>query len=469
MCDRSYACHANSPAIQGWFTDPTAHWRWARYCGIDRQFDCGESEEDEPDIPKPTDPRGPPRTPSSLPVFHYTDVYDLPRFLYTGVIDIWPHHDQPQHAWVAWFSTNPLWERSSAVALGRAETVGACGRDRNSYLDGAARIRVRPEAAPYEWARFFSWCGYDDYWLEKWGRNERETNGSNPSEWYVSPSPVLASDWMAVEVWDAKRWQWISITESDDRQLCDLIPLLPRHLVPDDIKTGATWAMTDGSPVSLRNIPAALRLAGLPISPPYGDGGEFDRIMERFTLVREAWKECCKLADLGIQLIPLDPEGRVIRASGCRQPSADREQVTSWWLGKYHGAACGMLLPETHFALRGDDRVLDCCGAWGGVLPRTTRIREVVVNRDKGGHSPRITNRSILLFRSYPALSVPGEPIQLTGDHGVEYVPPGAVCPCLGFYARGNLTHQFHLESCGEIAKAPPWLLALVRRVGRRA
>lgn len=92
----------------------------------------------------------------SGPVYHYTDVYDLARFLYAGTIDVWPDLDWPQRAWVAWFSKNPFWERGCALAFGRMHSVegNANGVGRKfEYLTDAARIQIRADAAPYRWDR----------------------------------------------------------------------------------------------------------------------------------------------------------------------------------------------------------------------------------------------------------------------------------------------------------------------------
>jgi hypothetical protein len=106
-----------------------------------------------------------------------------------------------------WFSTHRVWEPTASkarrtqdgrlVRLTREETMALGG--------GLVRIGVAPETAPHDWQAYRRLSGVDPRVASGLAKAAR-AQGADPRQWYVSFEAVPASQWIAVEIWEAGGW-----------------------------------------------------------------------------------------------------------------------------------------------------------------------------------------------------------------------------------------------------------------------
>ena len=461
--DTTYHCHVNSPAVQGWLRDERLFDAWMG------EFDWAAHEDEAPDygdfLPTPEQFAELPKATPPARLFHYTDIYDLPRFLDSRVIDVYAENQfWPQRTWVASCSSNPLLERGCAVYSIRGQgsfNGDSHGSGRYSALKDAVRIEVRPEAAPYAYNDYLNWCAMPYHIIDSL-EERRSFKFGNPREWYCSPSPIPASEWLGIEVWDMDQLRWIPLLESTDLQILELAPSLPAHLLPPGFAPQPAHELryqADVRPNKLLNIPAALRRSGFPVEPPYGDRDDFENLMTGFVLSRELWLGLSRMAAMGFKFLPLDMAGRSMLPGGAL-PSSDLCDIRRWFLDDEFENVCGIVLsagstPVFGVRVNADPHRLVADLSF---LPLPPTIQFI---ESKFGESPDAfrLHHEVHLFSAPPGLLIPWGRHEFPGGHVIEVIPPGSIYAACG----EHLTHSTGNPFGEAIAKAPPWLLALVR------
>lgn len=139
-------------------------------------------------------------------LWHYTVVSYLPAITASGEI-------HPATALVStgvktavWCSTNPAWEETANKMVGSASGVRCLDRLGTHEYFGLARISVRSEAAPHSWADYQRLSGEDRAGCRRLERAARKMGGW-PAQWRCSFEPIVAKDWLGIEVWDGEKWE----------------------------------------------------------------------------------------------------------------------------------------------------------------------------------------------------------------------------------------------------------------------
>lgn len=454
----TYFCHLNSPAVQGWLRDERFFDSWMG------EFNWAAHEYEAPDygdfLPTPEQFAELPKATPPARIFHYTDLLDLPRFLDSRVIDIYAENQfWPQRTWVASCSSNLLLERGCAVYSIRGP--GSFGGDshgsgRYSSLANAVRIEVRPEAAPYSYVDFLNWCAMPCHIIDSLEERSSFKFG-NPREWYCSPAPIPASEWLGIEVWDMDQLRWIPLAQSTDLQILELVLYLPADMLPPGFAPQPAHALryqADARPNKLLNIPAALHQAGFPVEPPYGDRDDFESIMTGFVLSRELWLGLSRMAAMGFKFMPLDKAGQS-KLPGGALPSSDLCDIRRWFLDEQLENVCGIVLSAGStpvFGLRVNaDQFSMTLDLRLPPLPPTIHFSE--------SKREFLCRHDVHLFSAPQGLLIPWGRHEFQGGHVIEVIPPGSIYAACG----QHLTHSTSNPYGKSIAKAPPWLLALVR------
>ncbi len=141
-------------------------------------------------------------------LWHYTTDEKLPLTLQSKEIKLADVPFSTGERPAAWFSTNPIWEATcnkgwqskttgEIRTLTKEETANKC--------KGLVRIKVKPDAAPYDFERFKRKSKISKA-LAKGLEIRAYQLDSNPKQWRVSFKPVPQSEWLGVEVWDGVKW-----------------------------------------------------------------------------------------------------------------------------------------------------------------------------------------------------------------------------------------------------------------------
>ena len=150
-------------------------------------------------------------------LWHYTAEHRIGDILRCGYVDVARLHILPPERAIAWFSTDQYWERT----VRKAEPYGSMEEMLRAEVK-LYRIGVLPEAAPLNWTAIRKQSGMSAQIANRLAAAARKW-GANPLDWYGSFSPVLESQWQAIEVFK-NGWEKLTITEiqrRSTRQLAD--------------------------------------------------------------------------------------------------------------------------------------------------------------------------------------------------------------------------------------------------------
>jgi hypothetical protein len=310
---------------------------------------------DKYDEPPPRAELPAPDGPLADRLWHYTSVQALPGCLRGQQIDVFPEDDVPRIAWVAWFSSLHTFERTCVAALhcladGDMDSIGSEVDDafgEPGAVTEAIRIEVSPSDAPYIWAQYWSWAGFMNFRFFGFAESMDAIEPGLPSCWFVSPYPVPARRWIAVEFWDPDRLCWLPIQESGDRMLQDMLPLLPEHLRRSERVDGGENQPTITStsryhPLNLVGPSFGLSRAD---RPPVPDPLHWDcenHVAEAIK-VRRSWLDADRLARNGVAVVPLVKHGTDLHVAHS-SPTQDSDAIDRLWLHECPAAPHGIAL-----------------------------------------------------------------------------------------------------------------------------
>ncbi len=138
--------------------------------------------------------------------YHYTSLRALKSILRDGHIRTsrW-HMDGHLVCNVAWTSKAPIWEPTAkATSLINNHWEFAVDDLLAGDTPPIARIEVDPGRLQ-AWLKYFGQVGVDDCYA--WHLAECGIErGADPNAWAISQTPIPASSWLVVEIWDGHEW-----------------------------------------------------------------------------------------------------------------------------------------------------------------------------------------------------------------------------------------------------------------------
>jgi hypothetical protein len=148
-----------------------------------------------------------------MKAWHYTTLSVLYEIIKSGVLMPTCYPGADQFRSTLWFSTNPVWEPTSAKRVGLRSHSGGLTmmqrrltKDEQHAILGLARIEAPPDL---ELLPFWRWCDTVDA-PDEWAMSMMSGGvelGGKPTEWFASFDPLPASRWMSVEVWNGHSWE----------------------------------------------------------------------------------------------------------------------------------------------------------------------------------------------------------------------------------------------------------------------
>ncbi len=138
------------------------------------------------------------------PIYHYTSLEKLMAMLNAGaILPSKPEGDVPP---LVWASTARLWEPMAVAAVDLDVPDVPALRDFDCLVGENRPVRIEiPKRCVREWDVELLEAGTKPssiFALAQIGYDY----GSDPVRWYVSTTPILAVDWIRVEVWREGRW-----------------------------------------------------------------------------------------------------------------------------------------------------------------------------------------------------------------------------------------------------------------------
>ncbi len=162
-------------------------------------------------------------------VFHYTVYQVLQEILESGEIKTTAILIGKKEKPAVWFSSNPDWEESANKPVRNIKTRKLSRPlSRNGLLKKGfppVRIEVEPTLPFLNWGEFKRKSGISKRMargLEIVARRD----GAKPEEWLALFSPVGAEHWLAIEIWDGKRWVDM-LSEADEEDQPEIVPDYP--------------------------------------------------------------------------------------------------------------------------------------------------------------------------------------------------------------------------------------------------
>jgi hypothetical protein len=130
-------------------------------------------------------------------VWHYTTEHAIADILRCGYVDVARLFVIPPEKAVAWFSADQYFERTVR------KLAPSYGSMQEMLRKGIKlyRIGVLPEAAPLNWTAIRKQSGMSGKTARLLVENSKLW-GASPWDWYGSFSPVLESQWQAVETFN---------------------------------------------------------------------------------------------------------------------------------------------------------------------------------------------------------------------------------------------------------------------------
>jgi hypothetical protein len=139
-------------------------------------------------------------------IWHYTVGQHLPKIVESKLIKIATIGVREKPA--VWLSTNPVWERT-CNKLWQDSITGKLRQlsKEETHLKGGGlvRIRIKPEAAPYNFQAFKRISKISNTAAKRL-TEKAKLCGAKSQEWWVSFEPVPQSEWLDIEVWDGVNW-----------------------------------------------------------------------------------------------------------------------------------------------------------------------------------------------------------------------------------------------------------------------
>src|SRR5947207_2911795 len=136
-----------------------------------------------------------------MTLWHYTTEESLIRILASGEIRPAtagvPTDERP----IVWFSSNQLWEPTSAKVL-YSRTLNMA--EMRMFV-GLARIGVSPDVVPYDWHALKRHGGMKSRMVKGLEKAALRLN-ARPEEWFGTFEPVPRARWIAVEIFPEGKW-----------------------------------------------------------------------------------------------------------------------------------------------------------------------------------------------------------------------------------------------------------------------
>jgi hypothetical protein len=160
-------------------------------------------------------------------VWHYSKGVHLERIMssgvlrQTGVFGLSPDPERP----VVWFSKRQDWEASSSMGID-GERVSM--RENHEQV-GLVRFGVDPGVVElHDFDAYVRLSGISQEAARGLVIAAQEWPRANPRDWLVSFQPVPREKWIAVQVWDGKRWtDW---SEATSEKLYEHFRVLDRRV-----------------------------------------------------------------------------------------------------------------------------------------------------------------------------------------------------------------------------------------------
>ena len=149
-------------------------------------------------------------TRSPAMVWHYTILDRFRSILRDGFIKPATKHVPLGERPIAWFSSNPVWERSAAKTFVQGG-ISRTGSFEDHVSVGLVRIGVHPETAPYRWKEIKELSNMDASVAQEL-YNVAIAEGARPGEWYGAFDPVPRDAWVSVEM--CREGEWCSFDYS---------------------------------------------------------------------------------------------------------------------------------------------------------------------------------------------------------------------------------------------------------------
>jgi hypothetical protein len=283
----------------------------------------------------------------------------------------------------------------------------------------------------------------------------------DPEQWFVNPLPVLASEWLAVEIFDPETLQWKPIALSSDRMVGELITLLPAHLRPPVVDT-PDEKQRRLSP-TVRNSEWCLQNIGLEYRRDE-NGREHktntlcnvgDHWLEKIQTAIFMWRMADGYARAGVPVFPLDGDGRPFSPWERYGATTSLEFVDRIWLQEHPSARMGVVLGTPYPGIVG----LRLSGwhrryaPWqGGRLLATWRFHE------EDGENRHV----LLLFRTPPGLTLPSGVLARSARGCIELIGHETWICGPGRYGKYGI---YRIAGPKEIAPLPDWVIKLALRI----
>jgi len=153
-------------------------------------------------------------------IWHYTVRQNIESLLTDGFIDLATAGVAEPSQHCAWFSSNPLWETTTAKGFVYGDEIytGYAGEmDFYHQCFGLVRIEVLPSAAPHDWHAFKRLSGITARDAKLLYDSAIRTFRAKPSQWWASFEPVANNQWISIEEWNGTDWvPYGSDSHSDD-------------------------------------------------------------------------------------------------------------------------------------------------------------------------------------------------------------------------------------------------------------
>ena len=143
-------------------------------------------------------------------VWHYSKGVYLERIMSSGVLRQTGVFGLSPERPVVWFSTRQDWEPSSSIGIdGHRVSM----RENHENV-GLVRFGVDLGLVQlHDFAAYVRLSGVSQGEARGLVTSARERPRANPGDWLVSFQPVPREKWVAVQVWDGKRWtDWSEAT-----------------------------------------------------------------------------------------------------------------------------------------------------------------------------------------------------------------------------------------------------------------
>mgnify|MGYP006274232821 CR=1 FL=1 len=139
-------------------------------------------------------------------LWHYTTGEKFVAIIEDGILKPTACRIDPGERPAVWFSANQWWENTASKILqtdGRLRSLSMA--ETAAYGKGLVRFGVERQTAPISWRKFRTLSGISPATYRNMAKAGKK-RGANPGEWFASFERVPRELWVAVEVFQDKKW-----------------------------------------------------------------------------------------------------------------------------------------------------------------------------------------------------------------------------------------------------------------------